>query len=158
MSLSIKVTVKQTEPMTVAFLGVKGHFSQIPTAFSRLYSWISEKGYTPHGPAIAVYYDVPGQVPDDQLRWELRSQLSEDIVPTGSDEQGLGIKRVGAVQVATTMHKGPYEKVEGTYEALTEWVSENGYEINGPAEELYLNNPESPEELVTEIRVPVSKK
>ena len=158
MSLSIEVTVKQTEPMTVAFLGVKGHFSQIPTAFSRLYSWISEKGYTPHGPAIAVYYDVPGQVPDDQLRWELRSQVSEDIVPTGPDEQGLGVKRVGAVQAATTMYKGPYEEMEGTYEALTEWVSENGYEINGPFEELYFNNPERPEELLTEIRFPVSKK
>ncbi len=158
MSVSIEVTIKQTEPMIVAFLGVKGHFSQIPTAFGRLYSWISEKGYTPRGPAIAVYYDVPGQVPDDQLHWELCSQICEDIVTTGPDEQGLGVKRLGAVQVATTMYKGPYEKMEGTYRVLTEWVSENGYEIDGPVEELYFNNSTRPEELVTEIRFPVSKK
>ena len=158
MSDSIEVSIKQMEPVTVAFLGVKGHFSQIPTAFGRLYSWISEKGYTPRGPAITVYYDVPGQVPDDQLRWELRSQISEDIVATGPDEQGLGIKQVGTVQVATAMYKGPYEEMEGTYTALTEWVSENGYEINGPIEELFLNDPASPEELITEIRFPVSRK
>jgi len=144
--------------MTVAFLSVRGHFSQIPTAFSRLYSWISEKGYKPRGPAIAVYYDVPGQVPDDQLRWELRSQVSENIVVIGPNEQGLGVKRVGAVQVVATMYKGPYEKMEGTYGALTAWVSENGYEINGPFEELYFNESARTEELVTEIRFPVRKK
>ena len=158
MSLSIKVTIKQTEPMTVAFLSVKGHFSQIPTAFGRLYSWISEKGYTPRGPAIMVYYDIPGQVPDDQLSWELRSEIGENQAAIEPDEQGLGVKRLGAVQVATIMYKGPYEKMEGTYRALTEWVSENGYEINGPVEELYFNNPARPEELITEIRFPVSKK
>jgi len=160
MSALIKVTIKQTEPMIVAFLSVKGHFSQIPTAFGRLYSWISEKGYKPRGPAIAVYYDVPGQVPDDQLRWELRSQISENTVVIGPNEQGLGVKRVGAVQVVATMHKGPYENIEGTYRALTDWVSENGYEINGPFEELYFNNSTRtpPEELLTEIRFPVSEK
>ena len=158
MSSLIKATVKQTEPMTVAFLSVKGHFSQIPTAFGRLYSWISEKGYKPRGPAITVYYDVPGQVPDDQLRWELRSQISEDIAAIGPDEQGLGVKRVGVAQVVTTMHKGPYEKIEGTYRALIDWVSENGYEINGPFEELYFNDSARTEELLTEIRFPVSKK
>ncbi len=157
---SVEVMVKQTKPMTVAFISVKGHFNQIPTAFGRLYSWITEKGYKPRGPAIAVYYDVPGQVPDDQLRWELRSQISEDIVAIGPDEQGLGVKRVGAVQVAATMHKGPYEEIEGTYRALMAWVAENGYEINGPPEELYFNDPAEmlPEELLTEIRIPISKK
>ena len=158
MSPSIEVIIKQIESMTVAFLSVKGHFSKIPTAFGRLYSWINEQGYKPRGPAIAVYYDVPGQVPDDQLSWELRSEIGENQAAIEPDEQGLGVKRLGAVQVATTMYKGPYEKMEGTYRALTEWVSENGYEINGPVEELYFNNPARPEELITEIRFPVSKK
>lgn len=160
MSPLLEVTIRQTEPMTVAFLSVKGHFSQIPTTFGKLYNWISEKGYKPRGPAITVYYDVPGQVPDDQLRWELRSQISENIVAIGPNEQGLGVKRVEAVQVVTTMHKGPYEKIEGTYRALTGWVSENGYEINGPFEELYFNDPTGtpPGEPLTEIRFPVSKK
>ena len=144
--------------MTVAFLSMKGHFSQIPSAFDRLYSWISKKGYKPRGPAIVVYYNIPGQVPDDQLSWELRSEIGEKQAAIKPDEQGLGVKRVGAVQVATTMYKGPYEKMEGTYRALTEWVSKNSYEINGPVEELYFNSSARPEELITEIRFPISKK
>jgi AraC family transcriptional regulator len=159
MSYPIKIMVKQTKPMTVAFLSVKGHFNQIPAAFGRLYSWIGEKGYKPRGPAIVVYYDIPGQVPDDQLRWELRSQISEDVVAIGPDEQGLGVKRAGVVQVAATTHKGPYEKIEETYRALTAWVAESGYEINGPFEELYFSDAATlPEDLLTEIRFPISRK
>jgi len=158
MSVSIKVEVKQVKPMTVAYLNVKGHFGQIPAAFNRLYSWINEKGYIAHGPAIAVFHDIPGQVPDDQVRWELRSRVTDDTPVTVRDEQGPGVKHVETVQAATTIYKGLSENMEGIYQALTNWITENGYEINGPVEELYYNNPANPEENVTEIRYPVRKR
>jgi len=41
--------------MTVAFINVKGDFSQIPMTFQKLYGWIVQKGYKPIGPSIAVY-------------------------------------------------------------------------------------------------------
>ena len=160
MSSAIAVTIKKTRPMTVAFITVKGRLGQIPTAFGRLYSWISEKGYKARGPAIAVYYDIPGQVPDDELRWELRSQISGDIVESGPDGEGLGVKNLGATQIATVMHRGPYEKLEETYQVLTLWVEENGYEMSGPPEEAYFNDPaQTPSgEPLTEIRFPVCKR
>lgn len=160
MGSAIEVTVKKTEPATVAFIAVKGHFDQIPTAFGRLYSWIGEKGYKAHGPAIAVYYDIPGQVPDDELRWELRSQISDDITESEPDGEGLGVNRLGTTQVAAVMHRGPYEKLEETYQALALWVEENGYETNGPPEEAYFNDPaQAPSgEPLTEIRFPVRKR
>ncbi|HEY33662.1 MAG TPA: GyrI-like domain-containing protein [Dehalococcoidia bacterium] len=159
MSPAIEAAVKKTEPMTVAFIAVKGHFEQIPTAFNRLYGWISEKGYKARGPAITVYYDIPGQVPDDELRWELRSQISGDIAESEPDEEGLGVKHLEATQVAAAMHRGPYEKLEETYQALTLWVEENDYEINGPPEEAYYNDPaQTPSgEPLTEIRFPVRR-
>lgn len=159
MSSSFKAVVKKTKPATVAFLHVTGHYNQIPIALGRLYSWINEKGYVPKGPAITVYYNIPGEVPDDQLQWEVRSMLSGNVAESGPDKQGLGVKRVGAIQIATTMHKGPYEEVEKSYRALMVWVEENGYEINGPVEELYYNDPSKTplQELLTEIRLPVRK-
>ena len=45
MAPAIKVTLKQTEPVTVAYPGMQGSISGIPAAFNRLYSWINEKGY-----------------------------------------------------------------------------------------------------------------
>ena len=159
MSPPIEVAVKETEPMTAAFIAMKGPYAQIPAAFGNLYGWIVANGYTPSGPAMAVYYTMPDQVPEDQALWELRSQIAEDVAASGPDEQGLGVKRVEAAQVATAMHKGPYEDVGATYYALTAWVAENGYEIVGPYEESYFNDPaETPiEELLTEIRFPVRK-
>jgi AraC family transcriptional regulator len=160
MSSAIEARLKKTRPMTVAFIAVKGHFDQIPTAFGRLYGWIGEKGYKPRGPAIAVYYDIPGQVPDDELRWELRSQISGDIAESGPDAEGLGVKSLGATRVATAMHRGPYEKLEETYQTLTLWVEKNGYEMSGPPEEAYFNDPtKSPStEPLTEIRFPVRRR
>ena len=157
MSPAIEATVKETKPLTVAFIMMKGHYGQIPAAFGRLYGWIGEKGYKPCGPAIAVYHTMPGQVPDDESLWELRSQLSGDVLESGPDGEGLGVKRLGAAHVASAMHKGPYEGLEETYQALTLWVEENGYEANGPPEEMYFNDPARVplDELRTEIRIPV---
>ncbi|MFB0556546.1 MAG: GyrI-like domain-containing protein [Dehalococcoidia bacterium] len=160
MSSPIVVTIKQVNPVTVAFLSVTGHYSQIPTAFDRLYGWINQKGYQPHGPAITVWYNIPGEVPDNELHWEVRSALSGDVIGIAPDPDNLGVKRLDAAQVATTMHKGPYDGVEKTYKALIAWVAANGYEIIGPPEELYYNEPAKtpPGELLTEIRFPVCKK
>lgn len=155
---SIRVTVKQIEPVTVAFLPMQGDISRIPDAFSRLYSWINEKGHQPRGPAIAVYYDIPGQVPGDRLRWELRSEIGGNSVNVAPDERGVGIKQTAPEQMAATVYRGPYEKMEATYQALNDWISANGYVLSGPIEELYYNDSAKAEELVTEIRFPCHMK
>jgi len=158
--MAIEVTVKKTEPMTVAFVSMKGPYSLIGETFGKLYGWIGEKGYVPAGPPVGVYFNAPGQVPDEELLWELRSPIAGDVAPGGPDERGLGIKKVEAAEVAATMHKGPYDQVGATYGALAGWIAENGYEIVGPSEEVYLSDPgkTAPEELLSEIRFPVKKR
>jgi len=158
--MAIEVTVKKTEPMTVAFVSMKGPYSLIGETFGKLYGLIGEKGYVPAGPPVGVYFNAPGQVTDEELLWELRSPIAGDVTPSGPDERGLGIKKVEAAEVAATMHKGPYDQVGTTYDALAGWIAENGYEIVGPSEEVYLSDPgkTAPEELLTEIRFPVKKR
>ncbi len=158
--MAIEVTVKKTEPMTVAFVSMKGPYSLIGETFGKLYGLIGEKGYVPAGPPVGVYFNAPGQVPDEELLWELRSPIAGDIAPGGPDERGLGIKKVEAAEVAATMHKGPYDQEGATYGALAGWIAENGYEIVGPSEEVYLSDPgkTAPDELLTEVRFPVKKR
>jgi len=160
MNRSIDIKVKDIEPMMVAYINVVGHFSQIPVAFEKLYQWIARKDYKPVGPAVAVYYNIPGQVPDDQLNWELRSRLSGDVAEVEPDADGLGVKRLGAIKAATTLYKGPYENVEPVHETLNAWITTNNYEICGPVEELYLNDAtQTPgAEPLTEIRFPVRQR
>ena len=156
----IDVTVKMREPRTVAFVSRKGPYSQLAETFPRLYDWLREKGYEPAGPPSGVYFNSPEQVPAEELLWEGRCPISGDVAPSGPDEWGFGVKRVEAVDVACTMHKGPFDQVGPVYGALIGWIMENGYEIVGPSEEVYLTDPAytPPEELLTEVRFPVRKK
>ncbi len=158
--MAMEVTLKKTEPMTVAFVAKRGPYSLISQAFGQLYGWIGQKGYIPAGPPVGVYFNDPQQVPAEQLLWEIRSPIAGRVAPSGPNEQGLGVKRVKAAKVAATLHKGPYDKIGTVYGALVGWIMENGYQIAGPPEEVYLSDPQKtpPKELVTEIRFPVRKK
>ncbi len=160
MSSSVEITVKKTEPMTVAFISMKGPYTLISDAFGKLYSWIGEGSYIPAGPPLGVYFNAPEQVPAEELLWEICSPIAGDVAPNGPDEKGFGVKKVEGAEVASTMHKGPFAQVGNTIHALEAWIAENGYEIVGPYEEIYLTDPgkSTPEELLTEVMFPVKKR
>jgi AraC family transcriptional regulator len=159
MAPQVEVTIKKAEPITVAFISMKGPYSLISEAFGKLYGWIGQKGYIPAGSPRGVYFNAPEQVPAEELLWELCSPVAGDVAPSGPDEQGLGTRKVKGAEVAATIHKGPYDQVGGTIHALDAWIAGNGYEIVGAYEEVYLSSPETPpEELLTEVRFPVRKK
>lgn len=158
MASRIEVTIKNTGPTTMAFLLKKGPYTQIPEAFEKLYRWIGEMGYIPAGPPSGLYMNIPGQVADAELTWELRSPLSGNIQSSSPDEEGLGVKDVGTALVASAMHRGPYNEIGKTHQAITEWVAQNGYIVAGPLEEVYFSSPETPpEDILTEIHVPIEK-
>jgi AraC family transcriptional regulator len=159
MSSHSEIVLKETRPEINAFVAVKGPYTQIADCFSRLYGWIGQKGFVPAGPPSGVYFNAPTQVPQDGLLWELRSPIAGNVQEMGPDGAGLGIKRSEAGLVASTEHHGPYETVGETYGVLGSWIAENGYEIAGPVEEVYITDPMEvkPEELTTEIRFPVKK-
>ena len=158
--MAIEVTVKKTDFRTVAFVHRKAHFNEIPQAMGQLYGWIQQKGYVPAGPPIGVYFNSPQQVPPDELVWEIHAPIAGDVAPGGPDEQGIGVKTVEGVEVASAMHKGPFDQVGPVYAELFQWLTDNGYELAGPTEEVYLSDPgtTAPEELLTEIRFPVKKR
>lgn len=157
---NIEVTIKKTEPRTVAFVAMKGPYAKIPEAFPRLFGWIVEKGYVPAGPPSGMYFNAPGEVPDEELLWEIQCPIGGEVASSGPDERGLGVKRVEGAEVAATMYKGPFDQVGPTWEALAGWVMENGYEFAGAGEEVYLSDPEKtpPEDLLTELRGVVRKR
>ncbi|MFC2038453.1 GyrI-like domain-containing protein [Chloroflexota bacterium] len=158
MDSPIEVRVKEIGPMTVAFLDMTGSFSQMPDSFGRLYSWIDRNGYKGMGPSMAVFHNIPGQVPEGELKWELRSQLAGVVPEKVPGENEPGVKKIGSVTMATYLHRGPYEAVEPVYTALENWIRDNGYEISGAPEELYYDNPaETGKEPTTEIRFPIKK-
>lgn len=65
--------------------------------------------------------------------------------------------RAPAGPVVTSAHRGPYETVGATYDALTAWMTAHGYRPSGEAWESYLDEPDAaePRTLVSAPCVPV---
>lgn len=160
MAVAIEATIKRREPAVIAFIAVKGPYSLIGEAFGKLRTWIDEQGYIPALPPVGVYLNSPKQVPPEDLLWELQIPVVGDADPAEPEEQGCGFKQLEEATLATAEHQGAYDQVKASFGALREWVAENGYEIAGPPEEAYLSKIEDapPQELLTEVRFPVTKK
>lgn len=160
MASEVGVVIKKIEPATVAFIACKGPYSQMAEVFPKLFWWIQDKGYFIAGPPSGVYFNNPVDTPPEELLWEVRCPVGGQVTPIPIDTQGVGIKKTKALKVATTIHRGPHDKVGETYQTVISWITANGYQIAGPAEEVYLSPPgaTSPEQLVTEVRLPVRRK
>ena len=158
--MNTEAKIRKTEPMTVAFISMKGSLSLINSAFGKLYTFVAEEGFIPAVPPSRIYFNVPGQVPDQELKWELRVPIAGICDPSEPDAKGLGFRCLEETTVASIIHRGPFSTIGDTYNKLKSWIASNGYKVAGPCEEVYLTEPGNtpPAELMTEVRFPVSKK
>ncbi|MBI2305298.1 MAG: GyrI-like domain-containing protein [Chloroflexi bacterium] len=151
--------VKKTPSTTVAYLSANGPYSQIGAAMGQLLAAMRETGLEPVGPPSGVYFNSPKEVPPEELRWEIRCPVADTTPQALPDQRGVAVKSVAEVEVVADIHRGPYQEVERTYQALYYWIEAKGYAIVGPPEEVYLSNPDAtpPQDLLTEIRIPVKR-
>lgn len=150
-------SISTTEPMTVAFIPMRGPYAQTPDGFGRLYGWIGKHGLQPAGMPAAVYLTMPSETPETDALWELWAPVMGPAEEMAPDASGIGIKHVPATLAASAIHKGPYDTVAPTYAMLWAWIPEQGYVPDGPPMERYLSDPAEvpPEEYLTEIVMPV---
>lgn len=148
-----------TEPVTVAYISMRGPYAQTPEGFGRLYAWIGQHGLEPVGMPAAVYLTIPSETSESEALWELWAPVAGAAGEAPPDASGIGIRQVPPTLAASAMHKGPYETVEPTYHMLWRWIGENGYAPAGPPMERYYSDPAEvpPEEYLTEIVMPVRK-
>lgn len=110
---------------------------------------ITSAGQVCAGPPMMLYYDEefnPDQA-DVEVAWPVApgSPAANRTLPT--------------VRAAVCMHAGPYDGLEGAYQAIYDWVNNNGYRAVLPLREISHNDPRTtpPHQLVTEIIIPVEK-
>ncbi|MDO8950610.1 MAG: GyrI-like domain-containing protein [Actinomycetota bacterium] len=152
-----EASIKRTYPMTVAFISMRGPYAQIPSAFSRLYAWIAERAMMPMGMPAGVYMCDPATTPEAEATWELWAPIADGTPPFDTDDGSIGVKAIPAGTVASAMHKGPYDEIAPTYEALAAWIIENGYIVAGAPREIYYSDPDEVaiEDTLTEVQFPV---
>lgn len=152
-------SIMTTKPTMVAYLPMQGAYDQTPAGYGHLYGWIQAHGFKPTGMPAAVYFNIPNEPNGADAVWELQAPIADEVEEAAPDESGVGLRLIPATQVVSATHKGPYDSVLPTYQALWAWIEDNGYEMAGPPIERYLNDPGEvgADECLTEVIMPISK-
>ncbi len=121
-------------------------------AFGNVAGYLGERGDQPAGPPFAVYYNLDMQNLDVEIGFPVAGP-----VPGKGDVQ---TSEIPAGKYAACLYTGAYSDMAPAYEALSQWVRENGYEATGVALEVYLSDPGQvpPPQLQTQILFPLKLK
>ena len=154
-----KIKVKKTKPMKVAYIEHVGPYDRIPwdEYMSRLFRWAKEHKVRPGFRGIGIYFDNPEQVSPEECRSEVAIQIKGDA----QGSEGILVKELPEMEVATTRYKGPANQLGEIYRKIGGWMEENGYEWAGPSMEIYSRKPRvvKGEVIISiTIQVPIKKK
>lgn len=112
-----------------------------------------EPAFRVAGPLMTIYHD-------NDYR-EQGADLEVALPVTGRvevEDPALELRTLPATRVVSVLYTGPYEGISSAHEAVFGAVCALGLEWNGPAREIYLNDPNrvGEEELMTEVQYPVA--
>jgi len=95
---------------------------------------------------------------------KIDAEVCETIAEGGSLPQHPRVqtRELPGAEVVAVIHHGPFTTISEAYEAVLKWIETNGYQINGPCREIYLQPPaeignQTDPETVTEVQFPVAK-
>jgi effector-binding domain-containing protein len=132
---------------------VKTRVEELPQVFAQWYgaiaSYLVELGETPAGAPFAVYYNMDMQDLDMGIGFPVARSLP--------DKGEIRPGEIPGGRYATGLFTGPYSELGTAYDALNQWMAEQGYTPSGVAYEMYLNDPQQtpPQELKTLILFPI---
>jgi effector-binding domain-containing protein len=153
------VTVKEVEPFPYLAVVHRGPYTDMGAVMGRLAGAMRAQGLFPQvrGPVVGVYHNSPADTKPEDLAWE-----AGFIVTAQATARPPLVKKTWEHRtVAAALHIGPYDKGGETVVKIMTWIAAHGYEPAGPVLERYLDrNPAAvkPEELRTEIWIPVAKR
>ncbi len=121
-------------------------------SYGKIAGYLAELGEGPAGAPFAAYYNMDMQ----DLDVEIGFPVSKPLAGKGD----IQASEVPGGKLAVAMHVGPYGDIAPAYDALFQFVKEQGYEPTGISYEFYLNDPEEtpPEKLQTQIIFPLKEK
>ena len=124
-------------------------FAAISAAIAKINAEVAKAGLAANGHPITVFVETD----DDGFRYETMVPLSE--VPAGkdslSDDVKLGKSPPG--KAIKFQHRGTYEEIDATYEAITAYLDEKGLEAQNLFIEEYLTVPKTADDAAMEVDI-----
>lgn len=115
------------------------------SAYAEITAFAGKQGYKLEGTPFVMYYNMDMNNLDIEAGFPVSGSIEADgrikpsVIPGG--------------EKAVAIHKGPYNTLEKTYTALSNWLQQQGRIPEEFMYEEYLNSPDEvkPEELLTKI-------
>ena len=158
--LGLTVDVKHIDDIPVAFVRHNGPYEECRPAWDALVEWAKTKDLLAGNPTeFGISHDDPSVTEPEHIRYDACISLPEGWSgETGSAQ--VKVKAIEGGRYACVVVKGPYSLLAEAYAAIYgEWLPSSGEDLREhPCVEVYLNCPleTAPEELLTEIRVPLA--
>jgi effector-binding domain-containing protein len=126
-------------------------YDTLTEAFKRLGAYLERSGLKPSGPEMTIYTSTS----DLGFDFEAAVPLAEP--PRTAPERGITVGESPAGKVLKFVHRGSYEEMTQTYEAITNYLDEKGLDAKDLLIEEYLTDlATSPgDKLVVNVFVPL---
>lgn len=151
-----EVTIKKVDPQLAVCLR-----RVVPTYHSEGGLWEELCGYLAGvqdvryaGPAMTLCYD--GEYKEKDVDIEIAMPLAAPIPEHGD----IRVRTVpGHDQVASVLHKGPFDTIHNAYAFMLQWLDRNHYRMAGPDRVVYLNMSENPApaDILQEMQLPITR-
>jgi AraC family transcriptional regulator len=154
-----EVRIERHPSRRVLFLRHIGPYQSVGPTFQKFMAHVFQNGlFRPDAEILGICHDDPDVTPPDKIRYDCGMTVGDNVSASGE----FGIQTIDGGEFAVTTHRGPYEALAESYEALYgSWLPASGREPrNSPSFEIYRNSPTdtTADNLVTEIFLPLAPK
>jgi effector-binding domain-containing protein len=124
-------------------------FSALMGAIGLINAEVAKAGLKPAGRPIGVFLET------DDTSFRYRAMVPIEAIPSGKDQLTDAIKfgQTPAGKAMKFEHRGSYEDIDSTYEAITAYLDEKGLESENLFYEEYLNDVKSPDDPTLEVDI-----
>lgn len=140
---------------TIVFLSGNGKwdsaFETLVDAFKTVYGYLDKAGLAPDGRAMMIYTAA------DDLGFSFQAAVPVAAAPATPPQGDIAVGPAPSGKAYKFVHRGPYDAMDNTYEAITNFFDERNMDAKDMFIEEYETDPRTtPEtELVINVLVPV---
>jgi effector-binding domain-containing protein len=129
-------------------------FSAINNAIAAINAELTKGGLKPAGRPLAAFTET------DDTSFRFRAMVPIDAIPAGKTNLTDTVKfgQTPAGKAMKFEHRGSYEDIDSTYEAITAFLDEKGLESQNLFYEEYLNDVKAPDDPTLEVDIYVMLK
>ena len=126
-------------------------FDTLVEAFKKIHDALDKQGVKAAGPAMTIYTAT------DDTGFEFQAGIPVAEAPKGPLPEGLAVGKSPDGRALKFIHRGSYDAMDSTYEAITNHLDEKRLEAKDLFVEYYVTDPLTTQEdnLVIEVYVPV---